>query len=65
MRVLSILISLTQVYHKPDKILKFAITKNANAFDNREDFKRVVMGIRAKVSGEQMFFGNEELKAID
>jgi len=44
-----------KIYHKLDKILKFAITKNANTLDDHEVFNRVVMGLRVKVRGEQMF----------
>jgi len=42
-----------QIYHKLDKSLKFAITKNANTLDNHENFNRVVTGLRVKVRGEQ------------
>ena len=48
-KVPSILIPKTQICHKVDKILKFAITRNANTPDNHEDFHKVVMGPRVKV----------------
>ena len=44
-----------QINHKLEKILEFAITKNANTLNNHEDFNRVVTGLRVKVRGEQIF----------
>jgi len=54
-----------QIYHKLDKILKFAITKKSNTLDNHEDFNRITMGLRVKVRGEQMFWENLSEKGID
>ena len=55
MKVLSNLILRSKSTTRLTKFSNFAVTKNVNTSDNHEDFNKVIMGLRVKVRGEQMF----------